>query len=51
MLSNNPEKLAALEAAGISIAARVPIEVAPTDETQRYLLTKKAKLGHMLSTV
>jgi GTP cyclohydrolase II len=51
MLSNNPKKLAALEAAGISIAARVPIEVAPTDETQRYLLTKKAKLGHMLSTV
>jgi len=51
ILSNNPKKLAALEEAGISIAARVPIEVAPTDETQRYLLTKKSKLGHMLSTV
>jgi len=51
ILSNNPKKLAALEEAGIAIAARVPIEVAPTDETQRYLLTKKAKLGHMLSTV
>jgi GTP cyclohydrolase II len=51
LMSNNPRKLEALEDAGISIAERVPIEIAPTDETQRYLLTKKAKLGHMLSTV
>jgi GTP cyclohydrolase II len=50
-MSNNPRKLKALEDAGISIAERVPIEIPPTDETQRYLLTKKAKLGHMLSTV
>jgi GTP cyclohydrolase II len=51
LMSNNPRKLKALEDAGISIAERVPIEIPPTDETQRYLLTKKAKLGHMLSTV
>lgn len=51
LMSNNPRKLQALEEAGIAIAERVPIEVAPTDETQRYLLTKKAKLGHLLSTI
>ena len=51
LMSNNPRKIEALEQAGIAIAERVPIEIAPTDDTQRYLLTKKAKLGHMLSTV
>ena len=51
LMSNNPRKFSALEEAGISIAERVPIEIAPTDETQRYLLTKKAKLGHMLSII
>ena len=51
LMSNNPLKLAALEKAGIAVAERVPIEIAPTDSTANYLKTKKNKLGHMLTRV
>jgi 3,4-dihydroxy 2-butanone 4-phosphate synthase/GTP cyclohydrolase II len=51
LMSNNPRKFEALQEAGITIVERMPIEIAPTGDTQRYLRTKKAKLGHMLSTV
>jgi len=51
LMSNNPQKFAAVEAAGVTVVERVPIEVTPTGAAQRYLLTKKSKLGHMLSTV
>ncbi len=48
LLSNNPEKIAALERAGIRVAERVPCVVEPTDTTETYLRTKKEKLGHLL---
>ena len=51
LMSNNPKKIDALEAAGIRVAERVPIEITPSDGTTKYLKTKKAKLGHMLSKV
>jgi GTP cyclohydrolase II len=51
LMSNNPRKIQALKEAGITIAEQVAIEIAPTDDTQRYLQTKKAKLGHLLSKV
>jgi len=51
LMSNNPDKIEALQAAGIGVAERVPIEIPPSDSTTKYLKTKKAKLGHLLSKV
>ena len=51
LMSNNPKKLDALECAGIKVVERVPIEITPSDGTTKYLRTKKAKLGHLLSKV
>jgi GTP cyclohydrolase II len=50
LLSNNPEKLEALENAGIKVIERVPCEVAPSPYAEEYLKTKKEKLGHLFST-
>jgi GTP cyclohydrolase II len=50
LLSNNPQKVAALKAAGIAVTERVPCEVAPTAASERYLNTKKEKLGHLLGS-
>src|SRR6516164_3355774 len=47
LLSNNPEKVAALERAGIQVAERVPCEVEPHSHSENYLKTKKEKLGHL----
>jgi GTP cyclohydrolase II len=48
LLSNNPEKVAALEAAGIKVVERAPIVVPPLETTAEYLRTKREKLGHFL---
>jgi 3,4-dihydroxy 2-butanone 4-phosphate synthase/GTP cyclohydrolase II len=51
LLSNNPKKLAGVTGEGLSVSERLPIEIAPTLLTERYLKTKKEKLGHLLSSV
>jgi len=48
LLSNNPDKIAALERAGIRVVERIPCIVAPHESTEGYLRTKKQKLGHLL---
>jgi GTP cyclohydrolase II len=47
LLSNNPEKVAALEKAGIRVVERAPIVVPPLATTAEYLKTKREKLGHL----
>ena len=47
LLSNNPEKVAALERAGIQVVERAPIIVPPLETTAEYLRTKREKLGHL----
>jgi GTP cyclohydrolase II len=49
LLSNNPDKVRALEDAGIKVVERVPCEVAPHQHTEKYLRTKVQKMGHLLS--
>jgi 3,4-dihydroxy 2-butanone 4-phosphate synthase/GTP cyclohydrolase II len=51
LLSNNPQKVRALHAAGVTVSKRIAIEVAPRRSTQHYLKTKKEKLGHLLTKV
>lgn len=48
LLSNNPQKVAALESAGIKVVERVPAEVEFNQRTEKYLKTKKEKMGHLL---
>jgi len=50
LLSNNPEKVAALERAGIKVVERVPCEVPASAHAEEYLKTKKQKLGHLFTS-
>jgi len=49
LLTNNPRKVVGLEAYGLSIVERVPIELPANQCNARYLKTKKDKLGHFLA--
>jgi len=50
LLSNNPDKVAALEKAGIRVVERVPCEVESHAHSEHYLKTKKEKLGHLFTS-
>lgn len=49
VISNNPDKLRALEQAGLRIVERIPIEIKTGQPAAHYLRTKKEKLGHLLT--
>jgi 3,4-dihydroxy 2-butanone 4-phosphate synthase/GTP cyclohydrolase II len=51
LMSNNPDKLRALEDAGLDIVERVSLAIPPADAARHYLRTKKEKMGHLLELV
>ena len=48
LMSNNPEKVLAMENAGVSVVERVPCLADVVDTREAYLRTKKEKMGHWL---
>lgn len=48
LLTNNPRKVVGLEGYGLEIVEQVPIRVSPNPHNQRYLKTKRDKMGHWL---
>ncbi len=48
LLTNNPKKIYGLEGFGLEVVERVPIRVTSNPHNERYLKTKKDKLGHLL---
>jgi len=48
LLTNNPKKIVGLEGYGLQVVERVPIQVEANEANQRYLETKRNKLGHLL---
>jgi len=49
LLTNNPAKRAGLEGYGLSIVERVPLEIVANHENERYLRTKRDRMGHELA--
>ena len=47
-MTNNPNKVAALEAAGITVSERVPHQLPDNPHNARYLATKRDRHGHLL---
>jgi GTP cyclohydrolase II len=48
LLSNNPDKVSAVERAGVRVVERVPCQPITVDTAEVYLRTKKEKMGHLL---
>ena len=51
LMTNNPEKVQALERYGLEVVERVAVEAPPRNANRGYLQTKRSKFGHLLSMV
>lgn len=48
LLTNNPKKIVGLEAYGLEVVARFPIEIEAGDENKGYLVCKRDRMGHLI---
>jgi 3,4-dihydroxy 2-butanone 4-phosphate synthase/GTP cyclohydrolase II len=48
LLTNNPRKVVGLNGYGLEIVERIPLEILPNTVNERYLKTKRDKLGHLI---
>jgi 3,4-dihydroxy 2-butanone 4-phosphate synthase/GTP cyclohydrolase II len=48
LLTNNPKKIVGLDGYDIEITGREPLQIEPGEHNERYLETKRSKLGHLL---
>ena len=49
LMSNNPQKVEAVQAAGIEVVERVPADVEAYESHEKYLRTKREKMGHLIT--
>ncbi len=49
LLTNNPRKIKGIEGYGLCVVERVPLQMEVVEANERYLRTKKSKLGHLLN--
>ena len=48
LMTNNPKKVVGLSGYDLEIVERVPIEINPNEHSEKYLKTKRDKLGHLI---
>ena len=48
IMTNNPKKIYGIEGYGLTVVEEVPIRIEPGEHNEKYLATKKAKMGHTL---
>lgn len=51
LMTNNPTKRVGLEGYGLEVVENVPIEITPNPDNERYMHTKKERMGHHLHNV
>ena len=48
ILTNNPRKIIGIEGYGLEVVSRMPLEIEPNPINEKYLITKRDKLGHFI---